>query len=71
VKLPGLNLDPAELNPVRCAVCAHVDEAGKTEVVVRGAGVCVAHALLIDRFEGSLSAAVDEVLKQRRVRSAG
>jgi hypothetical protein len=74
VKLPGLSqvldgLDPGELNPVRCAVCAHLDEPGKVEVVIQGTGVCVNHSMLIDRHNGRLAPAVDELLKRTRASS--
>ena len=60
MKLPGLNLDPAELNPVRCAVCVHLDDDDKAPprlVVVRGYAVCPDHSLLIDET-GSIAGAL-------------
>lgn len=60
MKLPGLNLDPAELNPVRCAVCVHLDAGDEPPhrlVVVRGYAVCPDHSLLIDET-GSIAGAL-------------
>ena len=69
MKLPGVNLDPAELNPVRCCVCAHLGLPGKVEVVIRGSGVCVDHSMLIDRHNGRLAPAVAELVERTRVSS--
>ena len=63
MKVPGLNLDPAELNPVRCAVCVHLDaddEPPPRLVVVRGYAVCPDHSLLIDEV-GSVAQALDRL----------
>jgi hypothetical protein len=60
----GLASTPPSSARFAARYCAHVSEAGKTEVVVRGAGVCV--AFLFDRFQGRLAAVAG--LKQRRVR---
>jgi hypothetical protein len=60
VKLPGLNLDPAELKPVRFAVCVHVDAGDEPPhrlVMVRGYAVCPNHSLLIDET-GSIAGAL-------------
>lgn len=48
MKLPGLNLDPAELNPIRCCVCTALGHRDiKAETIIRGYSVCLDH-LTID-----------------------
>jgi hypothetical protein len=54
MKLPGVNLDPRELNPIHCCVCINRGAMGvKAETIVLGYAVCADHSLALDEA-GSL-----------------
>ncbi len=59
MKLPGLNLDPQELNPIHCCVCVNLgNQRQRAETVVAGYAVCRDHSVGLDEA-GSLRAYLD------------
>ncbi|WP_061000115.1 hypothetical protein [Mycolicibacterium mucogenicum] len=59
MKLPGLNINPDELNPIHCCVCVNLgDMKRRAETVVAGYSVCRDHSVGLDEA-GSLRAYLD------------
>lgn len=59
MKLPGLNINPDELNPIHCCVCVNLgDMKRRAETVVAGYSVCREHSVGLDEA-GSLRAYLD------------
>ncbi len=66
MKLPGLNLDPRELNPVHCCVCVNTgNQSAKADTIVKGYAVCAAHSVGLDD-SASLRDYIDAIQRARK-----
>ncbi|MCT7372713.1 hypothetical protein [Mycolicibacterium llatzerense] len=63
MKLPGINLNPEDLNPVHCCVCVNVGNMSvKAETLVKGYAVCAAHSVRLDD-SASLRECIEAIVK--------
>lgn len=50
MKLPGLSIDPSELNPVHCCLCINLGIQGKAVTIVKGYAACAKHSVVLDEL---------------------